>query len=107
MERRTHCNQTGDSDRRGGQCARDAKSAGWCIAMTRHVLRVTWYRFRATLGQQRAGYAALVLLVGLLGGLSMGAVAAARRTGSSFAAFRASTKPSDLTVGLLDPRGYD
>src|SRR4051794_13438983 len=37
----------------------------------------------------------------------MGALGAARRTASSFSAFRASTSPSDLTVALLDPRGYD
>ncbi|MCU1462951.1 MAG: hypothetical protein JWO37_3026 [Acidimicrobiales bacterium] len=75
--------------------------------MNGNVSRVAWYRFRATFGVRRGGYVALVLLIGLVGGLAMGAVAAARRTGSSFAAFRASTNPSDLTVALLDPRGYD
>jgi hypothetical protein len=57
-----------------------------------------------TFRQRRGGYLALVLLIGLVGGLAM---AAARRALSSFAAFRASTNPSDLTVQLLDPRAYD
>jgi hypothetical protein len=75
--------------------------------VSEYVLRVAWYRFRATFHSRRGGYLALVLLVGLLGGLAMGAMAAARRTQASFATFRASTNPSDLTVALLDPRGYD
>ncbi len=75
--------------------------------MSEHVLGVAWYRFRATFRVRRGGYLALVLLVALVGGLAMGAMAAARRTQSSFVAFRASTNPSDLTVALLDPRGYD
>jgi len=41
---------------------------------------------------------AIALLVGLVGGLAMGAVAGARRTQSSFPAFLASTHPSDLLV---------
>jgi hypothetical protein len=62
------------------------------------VLRVAWYRFRATFGHRWSGYLAVVLLVGLLGGLSMGAIAGARRTQSSFPKFLASTHPSDLLV---------
>jgi hypothetical protein len=41
----------------------------------------------------------LVLLIGLVGGLSMGALAAARRTESSFPTFLASTNPSNLSLG--------
>jgi len=41
---------------------------------------------------------AIALLVGLVGGLAMGAVAGARRTQSSFPALLASTHPSDLLV---------
>ena len=76
-------------------------------------LRVAWYRFRSTLGDRWGGYLALVLLVGLIGGLALGAVAAARRTQAAFPAYLASTDPTDLTVltGVEDPAadyaGYD
>lgn len=62
------------------------------------VLRVAWYRFRVTLGRRWGGYLSVVVLIGLMGGLAMGAVAAARRTQSSFPAFLASTNPSDMSV---------
>ena len=61
-------------------------------------LRVAWYRFRATFGRRWGGLLAIVLLVGLIGGLAMGAVAGARRTQSSFPALLRSTNPSDLLV---------
>ena len=41
------------------------------------VFRVAWYRFRATFGRQWGGYLSIVVLIGLLGGLAMGAVAGA------------------------------
>jgi ABC-type antimicrobial peptide transport system permease subunit len=56
------------------------------------------YRFRITLARRWGGYLAIVLLIGLVGGLAMGAVAAARRTQSSFPTYLASTNPSDLNV---------
>ena len=59
-------------------------------------LRLSWWRFRATFGRRWPGYLAVALLVGLLGGLSMGAVAGARRTQSSFPVYLASTNPSDV-----------
>jgi hypothetical protein len=62
------------------------------------VLRVAWYRSRATFGSRWGGLLAIVLLVGLIGGLAMGAVAGARRTQSSFPALLRSTHPSDLLV---------
>lgn len=50
-------------------------------------------------------YLAIVLLLGLVGGLALGALAGARRTQSSFPKFLRSTNPSDLFVhhddGLL------
>jgi hypothetical protein len=62
------------------------------------VTRVAWYRFRVTFGGRWGGCLTVVLLVGLLGGLAMGAVGAARRTESSFPTFLASTNPSNLSV---------
>ncbi|MGZ4690783.1 MAG: FtsX-like permease family protein [Acidimicrobiia bacterium] len=59
-------------------------------------LDIGWYRFRATFKHRWGTYLALVLLIGLLGGLASGAVAAARRTQSSYPAFLAHTHPSDL-----------
>ena len=61
-------------------------------------MRVAWYRFTATFGRRRGGYLAIVLLIGLTGGIAMGSVAAARRTQASFATFLASTNPSDLSL---------
>jgi len=67
--------------------------------VNRHVLRVSRYRFRATIGRRWGAYLSLVLLIGLIGGLAMGAIAAARRTESSFPTFLASTNPSNLSLG--------
>jgi hypothetical protein len=64
--------------------------------MSRQVLRAAAYRARATFSARRGGYLALVLLVGLVGGLAMGAIAGARRTQASFPVYLASTNPSDL-----------
>ena len=81
--------------------------------MSTNVLRVAWYRFRVTFRRRWGGYLAIVVLVGLLGGFAMGAVAGARRTQSSFPAFVRSINPPDL-VGIsavlnpdLQSPGYD
>ncbi len=66
--------------------------------MSRAAVRVAWYRLRSTFGDRWGGYLAVTLLIGLVGGLALGAVAAARRTQSAFPAYLASTSPSDLTV---------
>jgi hypothetical protein len=63
------------------------------------VFTFAWYRFRATWSQWWPGYVTIVVLVALLGGLSMAAVAGARRTQSSFTTFLASTNPSQLRFG--------
>lgn len=57
-----------------------------------------WYRFRATFGHRWGGLLAVVLLSGLLGGLSMGAIEAARTTESSPIDFATSTHTPGLFV---------
>jgi hypothetical protein len=66
--------------------------------MNSPALRVAWYRFRATFRRRWSGYVALAALVGLVGGVALASVAAARRTDSSYPDFLASTNPSDLIV---------
>jgi hypothetical protein len=63
-------------------------------------LRIAWYRFRIDFRHRRAGYVAIVLLVGLVGGVAMGSLAAARRTQSSFSTYLASTNPSTFDVSV-------
>ena len=64
-----------------------------------------WYRFRTTLGAERSYFLSVILLVGALGGLSMGAVAAARSTESSFSDYVASSHVPQLFVldGVINP----
>jgi hypothetical protein len=64
--------------------------------MSGWALRVAWYRFRGTFSRRSSGYLSIVLLVGLVGGVAMGAVAAARSTQSSFATLAARTDSSGL-----------
>jgi hypothetical protein len=61
-------------------------------------LSVAWYRLRATWGRRWATYFSVVLLIGLVGGVAMAAVAGARRTQSAFPDYLATTKASDLHV---------
>ena len=62
------------------------------------MLSTAWYRFAASWRRLGTGYLALVLIVGLGGGLALGSMAAARRTASSYSVFLASTNPSDVTI---------
>lgn len=62
------------------------------------VLTTGWYRFVTSWRRLIATYVALILIVGLGGGLALGSMAAARRTASSFSVFLASTNPSDLSI---------
>jgi hypothetical protein len=64
----------------------------------KQILRVAWYRFRATFGRRRAGWLTIAVLIAVLGGVSIAAVAGARRTQSSFTKYLKSTNPSDLIV---------
>ncbi len=69
----------------------------------RQALRFAWYCFRATFGRRWAGYLSVVALVGLTGGIAMGAIAAARQTQSSYPAFLDASNPSDMTVSIFAP----
>ena len=66
-----------------------------------HRLGVARYRSRTTLRQRWTGYLSLIVLVGLIGGVALGALAAARRTQSSFATYLASTNPSNLGITVF------
>jgi hypothetical protein len=69
------------------------------------VLTVAWYRFRATFRRRWSGYLTLVLLVGIVGGVAMGALSGARRSQSAFPAYLAATKASDLQVQVYNASG--
>lgn len=60
--------------------------------------RVVRYRSRATFARQRGSYLSLVVLIGLIGGIAIGSITAARRTQSAYPAFLAATNASDLTM---------
>ena len=77
-------------------------------------MRVAGYRYRASFAGRWTSYLAVVLLIGLVGGLALASLAGARRTDSSFSTYLASTNPA--TLGLFsrydDPglglnTGYD
>lgn len=78
----------------------------WFV-VTASALRVAWYRLRATLHKRWSGYLTLVLLVGLVGGIGMGAIAGARRTQSAFPAYLAATDASDLRLQTYDITVFD
>jgi len=61
-------------------------------------MQTAWYRSVASWRRQRASYLVLILLIGLLGGVALGSLAAARRTDSSFSTFLAASNPSDLMI---------
>jgi hypothetical protein len=61
-------------------------------------VRLAAYGFRATFSRRWTGYLTVIVLIGILGGVSLGAFAGARRTQSSYADFLAATNPSDLGV---------
>src|SRR6266702_827150 len=65
--------------------------------------RPAWYRLRAGFRRDWAGYLAIVMIVGLVGGVAMASVAAARRTQSAFPRILAASNPSHLDV---DPGPY-
>lgn len=73
--------------------------------MSRRAIRAAGYRWRATLAERRAGYLAVVLLLGAVGGIGLGSLSGARQTQSSFSTYLASTNPETLEVfdAYLDP----
>ena len=71
--------------------------------MTSSAWRPAWYRLRAGYRRDWVGYLAIAMIVGLLGGVAMASVAAARRTQSAFPRILAASNPSDLDV---DPGPY-
>ena len=68
--------------------------------------RVAWYRSRATFRRRLGGYLALAVIIGLVGGVAMASVIAARRTDASYPKFLASTSPSDLVVQPFTTPSY-
>ncbi len=66
--------------------------------MSQPTARLAWYRFRATLRQRLGGYVTLAVLVGLIGGIALASMTAARRTDSSYPDYLASTNPSGLII---------
>jgi FtsX-like permease family len=70
------------------------------------IWRVAWYRLRLDLPRRWTSYVGLVVLVALVGGLSLGSIAGARRSESAFPTFLKGTNPSDLAidVGTYNPK---
>ena len=67
-------------------------------AEVRRAALLSWWRFRSTFARRWGGYLGVVLVVGILGGVAMGAVAGARRTQGAFPVYLASTNPSDVVA---------
>src|ERR1017187_7106087 len=90
----------------GAPLAGECCASGRAGALAGQVPLVAWYRFRATLRRRWGGYVALALLIGMVGGIAMGSMVAARRTYSSYPQFLASTNPSDLVVQPFTTPAY-
>ena len=68
--------------------------------MTGQRLDLARYRTRSTFRHSWGGYLTLIILLGLVGGLGLGSLSAARRTQSSFTDLLSTTNPSDLQVSI-------
>jgi FtsX-like permease family len=73
--------------------------------VTRRTSSVARYRLGPTLRRHWSGYLSVILLVGLVGGVSLASFQAARRTQSSYPTFLAGTNPSDVVFSVYSPRG--
>ena len=73
-----------------GAAGRHAPTGG---TVSPTAFRTAWYRTVTCWRRQRASYLVLVLLVGLVGGVALGSLAAGRRTESSFSTFLAASNP--------------
>jgi hypothetical protein len=71
----------------------------------RHTIAYAWYRFRSTARSELSYFLSVILLVGAVGGLSLGAFEVARSTESSFTDFAASSHVPQLFVfdGVINP----
>ena len=71
----------------------------------RHTVAYAWYRFRRTMRSEMSYFLSVVLLVGAVGGLALGAIEAAWSTESSFADLVASSRVPQLFVfdGVINP----
>jgi hypothetical protein len=76
------------------------------VPMTRDALRIAWYRFSTDLPRRWRSYLLLTVLIGIIGGLSLGSIAGARRSESAYPAFLKTTDPSDLAIdiGTYNPK---
>lgn len=73
--------------------------------MIGQALEIAGYRMHATASHRWRSYVTLVVLVGFLGGLGLGGLAAARRTQSSFSTYLAATNASNLLATMYGPSG--
>jgi hypothetical protein len=66
-------------------------------AHTPIVLRVAWFRFRATLRDRAGGYLTIVVLIALVGGIAMAGMAAAGSTHPRRDAVKIAPRSGDIT----------
>jgi ABC-type antimicrobial peptide transport system permease subunit len=80
----------------------------WPAAGSSAVLRVAWPVLRAESRARWRAWLALVLVVGLAGGVVLAAAAGAQRTGTAFTRLLAASHAADVSVGVNgNGQGYD
>jgi ABC-type lipoprotein release transport system permease subunit len=75
--------------------------------MNRRGIRVAAYRSRATMRRQWGAGLVVVLLIGIVSGVGLAALAGARRTETSFSAFFSQTNPSNLGIAAFTSKPSD